>query len=110
MSIYSRAIDIINNRNLRTSDPDLVELHDWRYSMNMGCMVDYWMLGGVVVNHPDYDDYSYVYVSSPKSFNDNMIVVTASGRRYKLMECGGNLKEQIGFINESINNGGYSRH
>ncbi len=90
-----------------------VKLHDWRFSMNMGCNLDIWMLGGKVYKHPNYPDGSFVHVSTPTKIeetSDGIFVTGASGRVYKLGTCAVNLDEGLAEIRECITKGGYTQH
>lgn len=86
---------------------DYCELHDWHYGVNMGCGVDSWQLTGRVYGHPNVSLGGQVFTSTPKKFDrENMIVETASGRKYKLFNCAGKLEEQIKHIEDDIAKGG----
>lgn len=84
---------------------ELVRLENWRYHMDMGCGGDFWLLGGQVYNHPKFNDGEHITTSTPVKLS-GVLLTTASGRQYTLGVCGGNLEEQLGYIQEDISRGG----
>ncbi len=81
-------------------------LDNWAFRVEMGCCKDIFKLHGWPVNHPTID--GECFTSTPISFNEEeMTVVTASGRHYKLGNCDGKLEEQLGHLRECIAKGGY---
>lgn len=103
-SIYEKAMEISEQSMWST---DIVDLENWRYHVEMGFGSDSWCISGTVFNHPNHVDRSYITISSPKKFDENkMILITASGRIYKLGNCSDDLKQQIKYIREDIRCGG----
>lgn len=89
---------------------DVVQLEDWRYLVDMGCNDDRWRLHGRVFGHPNFRPGYGVFVSTPKDLDEeNMILITCSGRKYKLGECDGQLAVQLQYIKDDINQGGTKR-
>lgn len=81
----------------------IVELHNWRYMVQMGFGHDSWQLTGKAFGHPKIPDGDYVCTSTPVKFDrEKMQVETFSGRVYQLYDCGGNLEEQIKYLEEDI--------
>lgn len=89
------------------SDDGLVQLENWHYQVELGGGYDSWRLNGEVYGHPNYSPGASVHVSTPKAFDESkMIITTASGRKYRLGNCDGNLDEQMGHIRDDITRGG----
>lgn len=97
-----------NEHKKRRSKLNPVELHDYRFATQMGCDLDLWCLGGRVYGHPNYRDGSHVFVSTPKAFDRlNSLLMTASGREYRLVNPAGNAEDTWDEIEFTIERGGY---
>lgn len=100
--------------DVEISEKDVVEigrkmvvLENWRYNVEMGGGTDAWKLNGEAYGHPNYEEGHRVWTSTPINFDPNSrILITASGRRYRLGVCAGNEREQIEYIMNDIANKG----
>lgn len=87
----------------------MYQLENWRYHVRMQCGGDVWAISGQVVDRPGWQPYSQITISQPVNFDEqNMVVTTYSGSQYKLGYCAGNLKQQIDYIKEDIEQ--YNNH
>lgn len=78
----------------------MIKLENWHYRFNGF----YFRLYGEVYGHPNHDDGTAVYISTPEFFNETkMIVIGISGKEYQLGKCGTtNILEQIEYIREEV--------
>lgn len=90
-----------------TCDLPPVRIENWRYIMDMGCMLDIWRLYGQVYGHPGYRDGSFICPSTPVHLDEErMLITTASGRVYELGNCNGDVNEHLQYIRDDIANRG----
>ena len=81
----------------------LIELDRWMYMVDNQTGHHVVRLSGYTKGHPKVDGKGRVFVSSPVKFDEEeKIVTTSSGKRYKLMECDGNEKEHIEYIRMDV--------
>lgn len=87
---------------------ETINLINYRFLVHMQTGGDTWCLSGKVYGHPNYCNGEFVYISTPKYFNEEkMTVTTCSGRTYKL-ECPADDPEKIHQeIRDVIKMGGY---
>ena len=86
---------------------DEVLLEDWHYMVDMSIGGDTWRLSGKAWNHPNFTSGMLICVSTPKFLDrEKRIVITASGRNYRLGNCSGNEDEQFKYIREDIDRKG----
>jgi hypothetical protein len=84
----------------------MIILENWRYLVEFGCLKDTWRLSGNAFGHPNFGEGHQVYTSTPRKFDrEKMIVETASGNVYQLLNCAGNEEEEIKYIKEDIDRG-----
>jgi len=90
---------------------EIVELSDAQYLMNMSIGGDTWALYGCVVGHPNFPNGSYVFVSTPKSFDEQTgMLVTMSGRKYHIISYASAKEEVVKQIKNDIAKCGYEVH
>ncbi len=88
----------------------MIILEKAEYAMNLGCGSDIWRLSGKVYGHPNFQDGSFVFVSTPTTFNEaTNEMTTASGRQYVIQSYVDRAKV-IEQIKEDIANKGYELH
>ena len=91
----------------------MMELHNYGFSMTLrgGYHNDVWMLSGNVYGRIGYNPGDKIHVSTPRHFDEeNEIVTTYSGSKYKLINPNGNKDEIFKEIKNVIRRGYYSRH
>jgi hypothetical protein len=87
---------------------DLVELRDYRFATQMDFGTDSWCLYGRVFGHPNFRDGEFIYTSTPTAFDrENLLLTTASGREYRLVNPEGNAEDTWGEIELTIGRKGY---
>ncbi len=85
---------------------ETVLIENWRYMVLMGPK-DSWRLYGEVYGHPNRPEGGPCYTSTPVFLDrENRIVVTGSGRTYRLGVCAANEEEQFRHIESDVANGG----
>ena len=73
--------------------------------MDMNCGGDIWRPYGFAPDHPTSP--GHVYTSTPIEFDEeNLILTTASGRKYKICSFEGDNQKWISQIKLDIKNGG----
>lgn len=89
----------------------IVDIFEFRYLMQLGCGGDYWLPYGKVYGHPNFNDGHKVYTSTPVSFNEmDMIMTTASGRKYCIRTFESDPQKWIDQIKKDIANGQSEAH
>lgn len=89
---------------------EMLELHNCRYQMQLSCCGDTWRLNGLCPEHPSANEDGYICPSTPIHLDEeNLILTTASGRKYKLSSFI-NKEDVIQQIKSDIKNNGYEVH
>lgn len=89
----------------------MIELYEAQYCHELSCGGDPWRIYGRVFGHEDIKDGTYMYPSTPKSFDETtLIFTTASGRLYKIMSFHMDKDKFIEQIKKDILNGGFEIH
>lgn len=64
---------------------DMIIIENFRYMMDMSCGGDSWRACGNVYNHPDRKDGEFIFISTPKEFDEQSCTVTTfSGKKYHI--------------------------
>lgn len=79
----------------------------WRHAVNMSVGGDVWTLYGMVFDHPEFENGSYIWLSRITSFDKEKMVVETLNTTYHLGHCAdGNLEKQIQYIEEALKKNG----
>lgn len=63
----------------------MITIENFRYLIDMSCAGDSWRACGNVYDHPDRKNGEFIFISTPKSFDENSRVITTfSGKQYKI--------------------------
>lgn len=85
----------------------MVEIHKFRYMVEMGCGLDAWRPTGQVYGHPNVPDGNQIYTSTPVSLDEeNLRFKTASGREYQIITFDDDQKKILDQIKTDIKNQG----
>lgn len=88
----------------------MIELHNVRYLVEMGCGIDYWRLSGEAYGHPQYRDGERIWPSTPVSFDEEQLTFqSASGKSYQLCSFEVPKEKVIEQLKKDIKKGGYER-
>lgn len=86
-----------------------VEIYDFCYQMELGMGGDIWRATGIAPNHPTCP--GRVYTSTPVKFDEeNLLLITSSGRKYKICSFSGDKQKWVDQIKKDIEKGGYEIH
>ena len=78
----------------------LPKLENWSWQYSRG---GYYTIKGNVYNHPNYENGTFISISTPISFNETeMILRTSSGSIYLLGECSTEKERQVQYIKDYL--------